>query len=65
MLLKLQRHLQKTRERQQAMEKTFRAEDRKLVDAPEGMPRMEWVVVVLCGVVISAGLLTAYAVWQL
>jgi hypothetical protein len=65
MLLTLQSHLRRTRHRQQQMELTFNAEDRRLVDPPEPRPRREWFVVILCSVVIGAGVLVGYAVWQL
>ena len=62
-LVDLEGHLRVTRARQRDMEKKFEPQDRKLAGGKRRMPQL--VFAVLCGVVIVAGGLAAYAIWQL
>lgn len=63
-LVDLEGHLRVTRARQRDMEKKFEPQDRKLAGGKRRMP--QWLVfAALCGVVIVAGGLAAYAIWQL
>jgi hypothetical protein len=63
-LVDLEGHVRFTRARQSEIEKTFEPEDRNLVRGKRRMPR--WLIfAVLCVVVTAAGILAAYAIWQL
>jgi hypothetical protein len=80
MLLHLQTHMRKTRDRQQRMKQNFSPEDRRLVDPPtngaDARDPVLWRLIlarlydiepfaVLCSVVTGAGILTCYAIGKL